>query len=126
MLLILLPVSAVSPTSGVPSSPPHPESPLHITADLPPSINVDMLDTEALIKVEIFLVSANSPSNGGSGKALQTASVQFNNLDIIGTAEHAPCLLMLVFMNKATECLYYPQTLFSSCCHCGAHLSNNL
>jgi hypothetical protein len=28
---------------------------------------------------------------------LQTASVHFNNLDIIGTAEHVLCLLVLFF-----------------------------
>jgi hypothetical protein len=44
-----------------------------------------MLDADALITVELFLVSANCPSNEGSGEALQIASIQFNNLDIIGT-----------------------------------------
>jgi hypothetical protein len=43
-----------------------------------------MLDADALITVEIFLVSANCPSNERSGEALQVASIQFNNLDIIG------------------------------------------
>jgi hypothetical protein len=43
-----------------------------------------MLDADALITVEIFVVSANCPSNEGTGEALQIASIQFNNLDIIG------------------------------------------
>ncbi|XP_069683777.1 intermembrane lipid transfer protein Vps13D isoform X2 [Periplaneta americana] len=78
---------AVSPTNVIPSSPPYATSPPHIAAGRPPSINLEMLDTEALITVEIFLVSANCPSNEGSGEALQIASIQFNNLDIIANQE---------------------------------------
>jgi hypothetical protein len=105
-LLILLCVSAVSPTSGVPSSPLQAGSPPHFAPDLQPSINLDILDVEALITVEIYLVNANSPSNEGGGKALQMASVQFNNLDIIGTAKHVLCLLLFIFMNKISLPFY--------------------
>lgn len=84
VVMLRVVVSAVSPTGGVPSSPPHPPSPPHISAGRPPSISLDMLDAEALITVEIVLVSANCPSNEGSREALQIVSVQFNNLDIIG------------------------------------------
>jgi hypothetical protein len=84
MVMLLVFSSAVSPAGGLPSSPPHPASPPHIAAGRPPSISMDMLDAEALITVEIVLVSANCPSNEGSGEALHIVSVQFNNLDIIG------------------------------------------
>jgi hypothetical protein len=84
MVMLCVSVSAKSPVSGVPSSPPHPATPPHTSAGCPPSISLDMLDAEALITVEIVLVSANCPSNEGSREALQIVSVQFNNLDIIG------------------------------------------
>ena len=84
MVILLVSVLAISPSGGVPSSPPHTASPPHISAGRPPSVSMDMLDAEALITVEIVLVSANCPSNEGSGEALQIVSVQFNNLDIIG------------------------------------------
>jgi hypothetical protein len=84
MVMVCVSVSAKSPVGGVPSSPTSPATPPHISAGRPPSINLDMLDAEALITVEIVLVSANCPSTEGSREALQTVSVQFNNLDIIG------------------------------------------
>ncbi|KAJ9601169.1 hypothetical protein L9F63_000689, partial [Diploptera punctata] len=64
-----------------------PASPPHVALGRPPSINLDMQDTEALITVEIFLLNANCPSNEDSGEALQIASIQFNNLDIIANQE---------------------------------------
>lgn len=82
-LFFLIIVLAVSPAAGVPTSP-RQMSPPHVAPGRPPSVSLDMLDADALITVEIFLVSANCPSNEGSGEALQIASIQFNNLDIIG------------------------------------------
>ncbi|XP_047110726.1 vacuolar protein sorting-associated protein 13D [Schistocerca piceifrons] len=76
---------AASPTYGVPSSPPHITSPP--LPARPPSITMEPLDAEALITVEILLVSASCPSNEGSGEGLQVASIQFNNLDIIANQE---------------------------------------
>lgn len=102
--MVMLLISAVSPAGGVPSSPPQLGSPPHNSADLPPSINLDMLDTEALITVEVFIVSANAPSNEGSGKALQTVSVHFNNLDIIGTVERALCLNLSLCKRLLNPC----------------------
>ena len=41
--------------------------------------------TEALITVQVELISPDCPSNSNSSReALQIASVQFNNLDVIG------------------------------------------
>jgi hypothetical protein len=84
VVMLLVSVLAISPSGGIPSSPPHTASPPHISAGRPPSVSLDMLDAEALITVEIVLVSTNRSSNEGSGEALQVVSVQFNNLDIIG------------------------------------------
>ena len=42
------------------------------------------LDSEALIVVELELISAKSPSNSNSEGPLTIANFQFNNLDIIG------------------------------------------
>jgi hypothetical protein len=84
MVKFLVFVLAKSPSGGVPSSPPHTASPPHISAGRPPSVSLDMVDAEALIIVEIVLVSANCLSNEGSREARQIVSVQFNNLDIIG------------------------------------------
>ncbi|GLH07616.1 Vacuolar protein sorting-associated protein 13D [Gryllus bimaculatus] len=80
---------AVSPTFPMPVSPPGPTSP-------PPSSfsfaghsqylnSSEVLDAEALITIEIWLVSPQSPDS--DGEALQTASIQFNNLDIIANQE---------------------------------------
>lgn len=41
-----------------------------------------VLDTEALISIELTFVSGLCPGHGG--QPLQIAAIQFNNLDIIG------------------------------------------
>jgi hypothetical protein len=41
-------------------------------------------DSEALIVIEFDMIAANSPSNTNSEGPLNTANLQFNNLDIIG------------------------------------------
>ena len=41
-------------------------------------------DAEALITVDIDLLSANCPSNTNGDEAMQIATIQFNSLDVIG------------------------------------------
>ena len=54
-----------------------PESSMrHVTSPTP--------DSEALIVIEFDMIAANSPSNTNSEGPLNTANLQFNNLDIIG------------------------------------------
>lgn len=43
-----------------------------------------MVDTEALISLELIFVSADCPTNDEKKEHLQIANIQFNNLDIIG------------------------------------------
>ena len=42
------------------------------------------VDSEALIVVELELISAKSPSNSNNEGPMTIANFQFNNLDIIG------------------------------------------
>ncbi len=41
-------------------------------------------DTEALIRVELDIISPNCPTNASYDETLQIANIQFNNLDFVG------------------------------------------
>ena len=51
-----------------------------------PKYNIPVIteDAEALITVDLDLLSANCPSNTNGNEAMQIASIQFNSLDVIG------------------------------------------
>lgn len=86
---------AVSPSWSVPSPPPTITSPQFIPGGLSARasyVGLDTFDHEALITIEIILVSPdcptnNEPNDSSSKEALQIVSVQFNNLDIIANQE---------------------------------------
>lgn len=56
---------------------------LHFGDSEPPDLN-QTVEEEALISVDLELLNENSPSNTMGKGALQIATLQFNNLDIIG------------------------------------------
>lgn len=86
---------AISPSWSVPSPPPMITSPQFIAGGLSARasyIGLDTFDHEALITIEILLVSPdcptnNDPSDTSPRETLQIVSVQFNNLDIIANQE---------------------------------------
>ena len=85
-------VLAISPSWSVPSPPPMIASPQFLPSGLSARasyIGLDTFDHEALITIEILLVSpdcptSSDPNDSSPREALQIVSVQFNNLDIIG------------------------------------------
>ncbi|XP_073974267.1 vacuolar protein sorting 13D isoform X3 [Rhodnius prolixus] len=67
------------------------KSPSGVTAPsqvkLPVPNAIEMVDTEALISLELIFVSADCPTNDEKKEHLQIANIQFNNLDIIANQE---------------------------------------
>ena len=51
---------------------------------LPQFDPLQLQDSEALIKVELEVISPICPSNTNEGETLHIANVQINNLDVIG------------------------------------------
>lgn len=44
----------------------------------------EQADNEALIKVELDIISPSCPTNTSQSETLHIANVQFNNLDVVG------------------------------------------
>ncbi|XP_034247458.1 vacuolar protein sorting-associated protein 13D isoform X2 [Thrips palmi] len=87
---------AISPSWSVPSPPPMITSPQFLPGGglsaRASYVGLDTFDHEALITIEILLVSPDCPTNNDPNdpsprEALQIVSVQFNNLDIIANQE---------------------------------------